>query len=68
MARRNSYATNLASQFYVVAVLYRLGFDVHLTLGNKKTVDIVSVRAPGDAVTIDVKAVPGRTGELVGNV
>ena len=62
-----AYNTNLASEFYVMSVLYRLGLDANLTLGNKKAVDIVVVHAPGDAVTIDVKAVAGRVDWLVGN-
>ena len=61
------YNTNLASEFYVMSVLYRLGFDANLTLGNKKAVDIVVVHAPGDSVTIDVKAVAGRVDWLVGS-
>jgi hypothetical protein len=48
-------------------VLYRLGRDAHLTLGNKKAVDIVVVRGPGDAVTLDIKAVAGKTDWLARN-
>jgi len=62
-----SYATNLASEFYVLSVLYRLGFDASLTLGNKKAFDIVVVLNEGRAVTIDVKAVAGRNDWLLGN-
>jgi hypothetical protein len=60
------YNTNLASEFYAMSVLYRLGYNAHLTLGNKKAVDIVIVRGPGDAVTLDVKAVVGKTDWLAG--
>jgi hypothetical protein len=56
----SKYETNLASEFYVLAALYRLGADASLSLGNKKAVDITVVRAAGDAVTIDVKGVAGR--------
>ena len=62
-----SYATNLASEFYVLSVLYRLGFDASLTLGNKKAVDIVVILDEGQAVTIDVKAVAGRDDWMLGN-
>ena len=51
------YNTNLASEFYVLSVLYRRGLDANLTLGNKKSVDITVVRGPADVITIDVKAV-----------
>jgi hypothetical protein len=56
---QHRYETNLASEFYVLSVLHRLGANATLTLGNKKSVDIVVVRHAGDAVTIDVKGVAG---------
>lgn len=63
-----SYDTNLASEFYVLSALYRLGMDASLTLGNKKSVDIVVVREAGDTITIDVKAVVGEYDWPVNNV
>ena len=57
---KNGYNTNLTSEFHVISLLHRLGFDANLTLGNKKAVDIVVVRHAGDAATIDVKAVAGK--------
>ena len=65
--KKSGYNTNLASEFYVMSVLYRLGLHANLTLGNQKSVDIVVVRAPGDTITIDVKAVAGQVDWLVGN-
>jgi len=50
------YNSNLASEFYVLSVLHRLGLDAALSLGNKKSVDVTVIRDEGDAVTIDVKA------------
>ena len=44
-AMQRGYNTNLASEFYVLSMLYRLGFDANLTLGNKKSVDITVVLA-----------------------
>jgi hypothetical protein len=64
---QRGYNTNLASEFYVMSVLYRLGLDANLTLGNKKAVDIVVVHGPGKTITIDVKAVAGRVDWPVGN-
>lgn len=61
------YDTNLASEFYVLSVLYRLGFDASLTLGNKKAVDIVLVFDEGHSLTIDVKAVAGKQDWLMGD-
>ena len=63
-----TYNTNLASEFYVLSMLYRLGFDASLTLGNKKSVDIVVVRDTGDIATIDVKGLAGTTSWPVDNV
>jgi hypothetical protein len=40
-----TYNTNLASEFYVLSMLHRFGCDASLTLGNKKSVDIVVVPA-----------------------
>ncbi len=62
------YNTNLASEFYVLSMLHRLGIDASLTLGNKKSVDIVVVRESGDVVTIDVKGLAGKSSWPVDNV
>jgi hypothetical protein len=56
----SKYETSLASEFYVLSVLYRIGADASLSLGNKKAVDITVVREAGDAATVDVKGVAGR--------
>jgi hypothetical protein len=63
-----SYNTNLASEFYVLSTLHRLGVDAVLTLGNKKSVDLAVVRDAGDSVTVDVKGLAGKTGWPVDNV
>jgi len=54
---RNS---NLASEFYVLSMLHRLGLEACLTLGNKKSVDIVIAYGQGKAANVEVKAVAGR--------
>lgn len=46
--------TNLASEYYVLSMLYRVGANAHLTLGNKKSVDII-VEKGDNILTIDVK-------------
>jgi transposase-like protein len=51
------YNTNLASEFHVLSSLYRLGVDANLTLGNKKSVDIVVINEKGYLITIDVKGI-----------
>jgi len=64
----NGYDTNLAAEFYVLSVLHRLGMSATLTLGNKKSVDIVIARDAGDAVTVDVKGLAGTTNWPVDNL
>lgn len=48
------YNTNLAAEFWVLAALCRLGVEAHLTLGNKKSVDIL-IRNSKAICTVDVK-------------
>lgn len=52
--------TNLASEFFVMSALYRLGTEPLLTLGNKKSVDIFCAAASGHLVPIEVKSVAGK--------
>jgi hypothetical protein len=62
------YDTNLAAEFHALSVLYRLGAEATLTLGNKKSVDTVVVRSAGDTITVDVKGIAGTTCWPVSNV
>ncbi len=55
----SKYNTNMASEFYVLSMLHRLGVDAALTLGNKKAVDIFIHREDGRTVTVDVKGIAG---------
>jgi len=55
LTRASDYGTNLASEFYVLSCLHRIGLTANLTLGNKKGVDIIVARKAGDAVTVEVK-------------
>ena len=55
------YNTNLASEYYVLATLYRLGFDAYITLGNKKGIDITLNLNDEKQITIDVKGLQGTT-------
>lgn len=57
----NGYNTNLASEYYVLATLYRLGFDAYITLGNKKGIDIILNLNDEKQITIDVKGLQGTT-------
>lgn len=55
------YNTNLASEYYVLSTLYRLGFDAYITLGNKKSIDIILNLNDVRQITIDVKGLAGTT-------
>ncbi len=55
------YNTNLASEYYVLSTLYRLGFDAYITLGNKKSIDIILNLNDKKQITIDVKGLQGTT-------
>ena len=57
----SGYDTGMAAEFYVLSMLFRLGLNANLTLGNQKAVDIFVQRASGDTVTIDVKGLAGKT-------
>ena len=53
-----AYDTNLASEFFVLSCLHRLGAEASLTLGNKKSVDIFLSKGRR-TITIEVKGVAG---------
>ena len=62
-----TYQTNMASEFYVLSALTRLGFDASLTLGNKKAVDILIIRPDFSTRTIDVKGLAGKNDWILGD-
>lgn len=53
------YNTNLAGEFWVLSALNRLGIEAQLTLGNKKSVDILVIQN-SVIYTLDVKALADR--------
>ncbi len=68
----SGYNTNLASEFYALSILHRLGIDATLTLGNKKSKNrsisqSFEMRDAGDTLTVDVKGLAGATGWPVDN-
>jgi|GEM_PF-6572559 len=57
---RNS--SNLAAEFYVASLLYRLGYTATITLGHTKEIDIVVYdEKTKRTVTIDVKGLKNTT-------
>jgi len=63
--RQKPYETNMASEFFVLSTLHRIGLDPAITLGNKKAVDITLVKN-GRQITIDVKGMASKTSWLLG--
>lgn len=63
-----NYQTGIAAEFYVLSLLYRLGLDANLTLGNRKAIDIMALNDHEVPITIDVKGLAGKTGWPVDNV
>jgi hypothetical protein len=57
----------MASEYFVLSQLYRLGHEAYLTLGNNKSVDI-RVVYNNMAVSVDVKAVRGYSSLIINNV
>jgi len=55
------YNTNLASEYYILSTLYRLGYNAYITLGNKKGIDIIVNIKDKKQLTIDVKGLQGKT-------
>jgi hypothetical protein len=57
--------TNLSSEYFVMSALYRYGLNPSLTLGNKKSVDIL-LQKRNVIITIDVKGLRSKTAWLLG--
>ena len=60
MSGIKKYNTNLASEYLVLSQLHRLGIDAYLTLGNKKSVDIL-IETQKRTISLDVKGIAGST-------
>lgn len=58
---QKKYNSNLAAEYFVLSMLYRLGANAYLTLGNKKAVDIIVEKGKNSITTIDVKGLAGIT-------
>ena len=55
--KKSGYNTGIASEYLVLSMLYRLGADAYMTMGNKKSVDIWIIKDGEPDVSIDVKSV-----------
>lgn len=59
MKMRHAKHMELASKFYVLSVLHRLGADATLMFSQSDNVDITVVLESGRALTVDVKTLTG---------
>ena len=66
--KNKGFDTGIASEYLVLSMLYRLGIDAYMTLGNKKSVDIWIKNDDDFAIEIDVKSVREYDSIPVGNV
>lgn len=66
--RLSSYECGMASEYLVLSIMYRLGIDAYITLGNKKSVDIIIKAKNGNAITVDVKSVRAYSSIPINNV
>ena len=66
--KNKGFDTGIASEYLVLSMLYRLGIDAYMTLGNKKSVDIWIRNGDDFAIEIDVKSVREYDSIPVGNV
>ncbi|MDH7789145.1 hypothetical protein [Ochrobactrum sp. AN78] len=60
--------SGIEAEYFVLSQLYRLGFDAHITLGSRKSIDIAVILSDGTAISIDVKSVRGYSSFPVDNV
>ena len=51
------HSTGMAGEFHVMELLYRLGHEPALTLGNAKSIDILTKSPKGNFYEISVKAI-----------
>lgn len=66
--KNKGFDTGIASEYLVLSMLYRLGIDAYMTLGNKKSVDIWIKNDDGSDISIDVKSVRAFDSVPVGNM
>ena len=61
MVKKGTINTNLASEFYIASLLFRLGYAATITLGHTKEIDLIVANEDGKKISIDVKGLMGKT-------
>lgn len=65
--KANGYNTGAASEYYVLSLLFRQGYEAYISTGNMKSVDIRVIQND-KTLSIDVKAVQGYSSLIVNNI
>lgn len=68
VTRKSSFDSGIASEFLVLSNLFRLGANAYISLGNKKSIDIVINAKNGSAISVDVKSVRDYSSININNV
>ena len=61
------HTTGMAGEFHAMEILHRLGHQPALTLGNAKTIDVLSKAPSGKVYEVSVKAIRGGGKWGIGN-
>lgn len=56
MRKPDSQQRGLAGEYYVASILSRLGYDIGITIGRAKVLDMVAVGYGGKTINIQVKS------------
>lgn len=56
MRKPDSQQRGLAGEYYVASILSRLGYDIGITIGRAKVLDMVAVGYDGKTINIQVKS------------
>lgn len=56
MKKPDSQQRGLAGEYYVAFILSRLGYDVGITIGRAKKIDIVAIAPSGRVLKVQVKS------------
>ena len=64
---QKGHTTGMAGEFHVMELLFRLGHEPALTLGNAKSVDILTRSPQGNLYAVSVKAMRGGGKWGIGN-
>ena len=57
--QRKGHSTGMAGEFCAMEKLFRLGYEASLTMGNAKSIDILTKSPSGRLYEVSVKAIQG---------